>query len=75
MLGGERERKVREDKWMEGEMDIGKRGVVKRRCDVGVDDGLGEKDIEGMKDRGGERRTRGEGIRRWKEKKRGPEEK
>lgn len=47
MLGGERERKVREDKWMEGEMDIGKRGVVKQRCDVGVDDGLKEKEIEG----------------------------
>lgn len=47
----ERERKVREDKWMEGEMDIGKRGVVKQRCDVGVDDGLKEKEIEGWNER------------------------
>ena len=32
---------------MEGEMDTRKQGVVRQRCDVGVDDGLGEKEIEG----------------------------
>ena len=36
--GGRREarQKGQRDKWMEGETDVGKTGVVRLRCDVGV---------------------------------------
>ena len=55
-------------------MGVRKRGVVRRRCDVGVDDGLGEKESEGWNGRKrwekGKWRHREEAIVRQEEEKR-----